>query len=99
MSALDVNGMEGSTNSMSYMLGLLLIALNCLLFEIASLAAHAELLVWSCPILMANISKHKCFQGRKQSVKLGGMWLPSFLSPRLFTSGPEHVKVVMVSER
>lgn len=66
MSALDVNGMEGSTNSMSYMLGLLLIALNCLLFEIASLAAHAELLVWSCPILMANISKHKCFQGRKE---------------------------------
>lgn len=71
MAALDANGWEGSSYSLSYLLGLLLIALNCLLFEIASFPAHAELLVWSCPVLMINISKHKRFQGRKQSVKVG----------------------------
>lgn len=36
VAALGASGMEGSTDSRSYMLGLLLIALNFLLFEIAS---------------------------------------------------------------
>lgn len=71
VAAPGASGMEGSTDSRNYMLGLLLIVLNCALLEISSLPVHAELLVWSCPVLMTIISKHKSFQKKKQSVKVG----------------------------
>lgn len=80
VAALGASGMEGSTDSRSYMLGLLLIALNFLLFEIASV----------------NTS---LFREEDREWRLGGMWLPSLLSTRLFTPDPEHIKAVMVSER
>lgn len=56
---------EGSTDSMSYMSGLLLIALNCPLFEISSLPAHAELLIWSCPVFTDQYQQAQLFPGKK----------------------------------
>lgn len=73
-----------------------MIVQNCQFFETASLPALAELLVWNWPGLM-TISKHECFQGRKQSVKVG--WDVAALPSPPGSSGPEHVKAVMVSGR
>lgn len=58
--------------------------------------AHAELLVWSHPVLMSNLRRHRHIQGGNSVWRLGGVRLSSSHTTRLFIPGPE---LVMVFER
>lgn len=81
VAALDANGMGREHGLLELPVRAVADCSELSLFEIASFPAHAELIVWSCPVLMVNISKHKRFRGRKHSEGWVGCGSPPSSAP------------------